>query len=97
MAPPTKKKEDYPCGRCDRVFKSKQALGNHLTRTHKQGRKTTTRRASSNGRHTEEKENLSSHVHYLFGKVETIIEYYASSNGVPKSALAEGIAGLLRH
>ena len=78
-------------------MKRRRAVADSRKKGKKSTRRTTTRRASSNGRHTEEKENLSSHIHYLFGKVETIIEYYAGSNGIPKSALAEGIAGLLRH
>lgn len=37
------------------------------------------------------------HISYLYGKVETIIEYYARSNNIPQSTLAEGVASLLRH
>lgn len=37
------------------------------------------------------------HVAYIYGKIETIIEYYARSNGVPFAALASGVASLLSH
>jgi hypothetical protein len=33
---------------------------------------------------------------YLFGKVETTIEVYADRLGVPRAALAAGVADLLR-
>ncbi len=46
---------------------------------------------------TNERKAQAEHISYLYGKVETIIEYYARSNGVPFSTLAEGVASLLRH
>lgn len=45
----------------------------------------------------QDQEQYSQHVSYLFGKVETIIEYYANSNSIPVSALTEGVASLLQH
>lgn len=43
-----------------------------------------------------EGQSLQAHISYIYGKVETIIEYYSNSNGVPVSAIASGVAGLLR-
>lgn len=40
---------------------------------------------------------LDHHTSYLFGKFETVIEYYARSNNLPLTALAEGVAELLRN
>jgi hypothetical protein len=54
-----------------------------------------TRRASSNGRGSQEVSDKD-HVSYLYGKVETIIEYYSHSNGLPFPTLASGVAALLR-
>lgn len=34
---------------------------------------------------------------YLFGKVETIIDIYSASSGIPRAALTAGLARLLRH
>lgn len=90
----------HQCGRCDKAFDSPQALSLHITRVHrKKGKKSTHRRASSNGRPRKEAkvENLENHIHYLFGRIERDIEHYASVNGVPFPTLAEGIASLLRH
>ncbi|HEX9430870.1 MAG TPA: hypothetical protein VF944_10880 [Candidatus Bathyarchaeia archaeon] len=42
------------------------------------------------------REENSNHIAYLFGKVETIIEHYASSAGVPRAALASGVGRLLQ-
>ena len=36
------------------------------------------------------------HIAYLFGKIEAIIEHYSASAGVPRSALADGVAALLQ-
>lgn len=47
-------------------------------------------------KHGSSKKGIEEHVAYLYGKVETIIEYYASSNGISQSSLASGVASLLR-
>lgn len=54
------------------------------------------RQANSRVRHGKDS-TKDVHVSYLYGKVETIIEYYANSNGIPVSTLTAGVASLLRH
>lgn len=43
------------------------------------------------------KSGVDNHIAYLYGKVETILEHYAHSNGVPFTTLAHGVARLLQH
>src|SRR5262245_2204403 len=97
-------KQDWPCGKCDRVFKSEGALKIHLTRTHNGGRKSSkrghksTRRGKKNdSTGTQTQDHIENHASYIFGKVETIIEYYSNSNGIPVKALTDRVASLLRH
>lgn len=41
--------------------------------------------------------DFSNDISYLYGKIETLCEHYAHSNGIPVTALAEGLAQLLRN
>lgn len=54
------------------------------------------KKGASNDGSTQAHDHIETHASYIFGKVETIIEYYANSNGIPKSTLAERVADLLR-
>lgn len=42
-------------------------------------------------------ETNDNHAYYVFGKIETTLEYYALINGVPLAPLTERVAELLRH
>ena len=91
-----KGKKGYKCSHCGKPFKDKYRLANHIRNDHpKKGAKN--KGARSTQAQAQPQEDHSHHISYIFGKVETIIEYYARSNGVPYATLAEGVAGLLRH
>lgn len=106
---PAKGKKGYKCKHCNKPFKDKYRLANHIRYEHPKrakkaneaGPEASLRNLERMGQdgvsRQESQEDHSHHVSYIFGKVETIIEYYARSNGVPYAALAEGVAGLLRH
>lgn len=46
--------------------------------------------------HSSPKDELEKHSWYLFGKVETILDIYSASAGIPRAALTRGLARLLR-
>ena len=75
--------------------KSKKGTRKYTKRAPK-SRKNTQERGHTHHEETHDGEQAKAHVSYIFGKVETIIEYYANSNGISKSALAQGVADLLR-
>ena len=52
--------------------------------------------AERNGKLHGRKEDYSNHISYLFGKAETLIEYYADTIGVPRATLARRVGELLQ-
>jgi len=84
----------YTCSKCGKRFPDKYLIANHVRFHHpKKGVK----HGGTQAQASAHEEDQAQHVSYIYGKVETIIEYYARSNGVPYSTLAEGVASLLRH
>ena len=62
-----------------------------------------TKGASSNGKHVRhqavaspETPQYEGHIGYLFGKIESLIEHYADSSGVPRAVVASGVLQLFR-
>jgi hypothetical protein len=64
-----------------------------------------TKGASSNGTHARikaataeghEAPQYEGHIGYLFGKIESLIEHYADSSGVPRAVVASGVLQLFR-
>lgn len=67
------------------------------TKRVKKSNRTKARRDNGNGpTQTQEAHTLEGEIKYLYGKVETLIEFRAHSNGIPFATLAEGVANLLR-
>lgn len=84
-----KKHQSYKCSKCGKKFDDKYRLANHVRYQHP-------KKGVKNGRSSQTSEaDHSNHISYLFGKVETIIEHYAASAGVSRSALASGVGSLL--
>jgi len=85
----------YFCGKCGfEAGEDKKLLIKHIRSEHPKRER---RKENNDRREQIKEESIENHASYIFGKVETIIEYYANSNGVSKSALAERVASLLRH
>ena len=78
----------FKCKQCNKRFPTAPELGNHVRYAHPKGK--------ANGSKKAQAPQLDAHVSYLFGRCEVEIEHYANSNGLSKSALAEGVAALLR-
>lgn len=49
------------------------------------------------GEETSDQPRISFHAAYLLGKIETLIEFYATSKGIPPAPLASELGELLRH
>lgn len=82
----------YVCKHCGQKFDDKYRLANHIRYDHPKAKK-----GAKHGSHSAEaQEDHSPHIFYLFGKVETIIEHYASSAGIPWAPVATGVAELIR-
>jgi hypothetical protein len=80
--------------------RGRRIMRRNARRKHRLARETqTTAVVATKGavRHEPEAPCLDTHVAYLFGKVETLVEYYASSNGLSYAALATGVSRLLHH
>lgn len=65
----------------------------HWTQTPK-GKRLLAERAAKKEIHNGK--DFDSHIAYCFGRTEAFIEYYADGAGVPREALAIGVASLLR-
>jgi hypothetical protein len=63
----------------------------------KYARKSTKRKGGASDHASAQEGNLQEHIAYLFGRVEVEVEHYARSNSLSFQALADGLAGLLRH
>lgn len=88
----------YTCKKCGEKFDDKYSLANHVRYQHpKRGKRKGGASGDGSAQEGHSKDGLEAHAAYLFGKCETIIEYYASSNGIPQQALAERVSTLLRH
>ncbi len=60
---------------------------------HKHGNSSRHEKVSKNG----ETPNLEVHIAYVFGKVETLLEHYADSAGLSRTALTNGLAEIFLH
>lgn len=86
------------CSKCGYEGKDKKDVSKHIRNSHPKSDRRKAERRNDDGRtEAQEQVNLDSHAAYIFGKVETIIEYYANSNRISKPALTERVASLLRH
>jgi erythromycin esterase-like protein len=91
----------YACKHCGQQFPDRYKLANHVRYTHgkkrggkRKGAQLDADEASQDLHHQHE---IEKHAWYLFGKVETHIDLYSASSGVPRSALAKRVGELLRH
>ena len=90
----------YQCKKCEQQFADKYQLANHVRYAHpkrggkRKGAQLDADEAAQNLHHQHE---IEKHAWYLFGKVETHIDLYSASSGVPRSALAKRVGELLRH
>lgn len=90
----------YRCKKCDQQFADKYQLANHVRYAHpKRGgkRKGAQLNADQAAQDLHHQHEIEKHAWYLFGKVETHIDLYSASSGVPRSALAKRVGELLRH
>lgn len=81
-------KQTWTCKICGKTgFRNPQSVAVHTRNTHPKGERDA----------QPSEKDYSNHVAYLYGKIETIVEYYSAGNALPISSLTEGLAELLRH
>jgi hypothetical protein len=75
-------------------MKRRQAVAKANGRGGKRGKRKYSRKEKEDA--SSPQAELEKHTWYLFGKVETILDLYSASAGIPRAALTRGLARLLR-
>lgn len=89
----------YQCSKCNKKFDDQYMLANHVRYAHP---KKKLPKGAPNGSSPEaqgelEEADISNHIHFAFGSISKELTNIASGAGISRTALALGVAELLRH